>query len=133
MKKQVVSVDFQVLSFIDTSKLSNEKCKPFITESSSEQIPGVDCVTQNSSLIDLVSSSSEDFEEESNYDLEVNNQDQDRSFLAFRVNFLFVILVVMLADGLQGKSFRTHRLFYSLSLTANPLIMFSRNSFVRLV
>jgi hypothetical protein len=39
---------------------------------------------------------------ESEYDFETS--DKGYSFLTFRLSYLFVTLVVMLADGLQGES-----------------------------
>jgi hypothetical protein len=99
MKKYDVTGDAACLSYFDKG------FELAIAERSSEQSPGVESVTQNSSLVDLVSNSSEEYEEESNCELEVNYPCHQTSFFAFRVNFLFVMLVVMLADGLQGNSF----------------------------
>jgi hypothetical protein len=99
MKKYDVSGDAACLSYCDKG------FELAVAESSSERSPGVESVTQNSSLVDLVSNSSEEYEEESNYELEVNCPSHQTSFFAFRVNFLLVMLVVMLADGLQGNIF----------------------------
>jgi hypothetical protein len=118
MKKQNETVNLQDLSYLDKG------CGLVVTESSSELSPGIESVSQYSSIVDIVSRSSEEYEEESTYDLEGNSEDQC-SFLAFRVNFLFVILVVMLADGLQGKSYSSPCRF-SLSFLFVAVIYRSR-------
>lgn len=58
--------------------------------------PELESETQNSSQ---ESTSVED--DDSQYDIDEETRGPT-SFLAFRLNFLFVTLVVMLADGLQG-------------------------------
>jgi hypothetical protein len=67
--------------------------------------PEIESVTQNSSIGGSESCSVE--EDASKYEIEEESQ-IPCSFLAFRLNFLFVTLVVMLADGLQGTN-RMHK------------------------
>lgn len=69
-------------------------------ESFPDLSPELESETQNSSLGEHESTSVED-EEGSQYDIDEETRGTT-SFLAFRLNFLFVTLVVMLADGLQG-------------------------------
>ena len=70
-----------------------------------EGVPDLNSSTNASTTVSsLVSTSSEN---SSNLDSEY---DYDRSvFMKFRLSYLFVTLVVMLADGLQGKPYRSNK------------------------
>ncbi|KAG7350652.1 sugar transporter [Nitzschia inconspicua] len=98
MKSDDVPVELQVLRRSDPSTMDNKKA--CLAEMASIlEPPEVESVTRNSSLGDLESTSVD----EDGSMCEIGDECQGRcSFLAFRLNFLFVTLVVMLADGLQG-------------------------------
>ena len=104
MKADDVSGEIQEMAYFDTAMMMNSDHKRSAlveTESFFEPSPEIESVTYHSSVVD--STTSEQYDETvSEYDLDVECQGHG-SFLAFRLNFLFVILVVMLADGLQGR------------------------------
>ena len=72
---------------------------PFVVDDTSDAGP----LNVSYNTCTTVSSNSDSSNLDSEYDYETS--DNAFSFLTFRLSYLFVTLVVMLADGLQGKEF----------------------------
>ena len=96
------------------ARLSDTDLKNNNTGCSSARVAGEPCADDTSDVGPLnvsyntcttVSSNSDSSNLDSEYDYETS--DNAISFLTFRLSYLFVTLVVMLADGLQGKNLQS--------------------------
>jgi MFS family permease len=91
---------------------------PYLDDTS---VPGPLNVSYNTCT--TVSSNSDTSNLDSEYDYETS--DNAYSFLTFRLSYLFVTLVVMLADGLQGKNLQSNST--PIFLASLFILFYSRN------
>ena len=90
------TTDTSTSSLISERDISRSIEPPFMVETPPESVVSDNLCYEVSSEV----SSSEVTESD---DFEATKDDKPFSFLIFRLSYLFVTLVIMLADGLQGK------------------------------
>jgi hypothetical protein len=111
---QLENIETSSTSCTNKSNNNNNSCtasdsSPFSSDDTMSEIDGTTATHNISYTCTTVSSNTSNISDnlDSEYDYDGDDEttpaEKRRSFLTFRLSYLFVTLVVMLADGLQGK------------------------------